>query len=121
MTLETAAAVLILKPLLTAVFLRAGARGGMLTPALATGAAAGTLFVLIINTMAGTHFHVPAVSMAGAAGVLAVTQRAPYWAAIFVWELARPPLWLLLVFLTAALGAHGLQLLVERSRRLVRP
>jgi hypothetical protein len=53
--------------------------------------------------------------------VLAVTQRTPFWAAIFVWELARPPLWLLLVFLTTALGAHGLQLLVERGRRLVRP
>jgi len=116
MTLETAAAILVLKPLLTAVFLRAGARGGMLTPALATGAAAGTLFVLIVNTAAGTQFHVPAISMAGAAGVLAVTQRAPYWAAIFVWELARPPLWLLLVFLVAALSAYGLLRLVERSR-----
>ncbi|MGA7131502.1 MAG: chloride channel protein [Mycobacterium sp.] len=121
MPLETAAIVLVLKPLLTALFLRAGARGGMITPALATGAAAGTLLVLIINAVAGTHYHVPAVSMAGAAGVLAVTQRAPYWAAIFVWELARPPLWLLLVFLVAALGAYGLWLLVERGRRLVRP
>ena len=121
MTLETAAAVLILKPLVTAVFLRAGAVGGMLTPALATGAAAGTLLVLTVNAVAGTQFHVPAISMAGAAGVLAVTQRTPFWAASFVWELARPPPWLLLVFLTAALGAHGLQLLVERGRGLVRP
>ena len=121
MSLAAAAAVLVLKPLLTAVFLRAGATGGMLTPALATGAAAGTLFVLTVNAVAGTQFHVPAISMAGAAGVLAVTQRTPFWAAIFVWELARPPLWLLLVFLTTALGAHGLQLLVERGRRLVRP
>jgi H+/Cl- antiporter ClcA len=121
MTLQTAAAVLVLKPLLTAVFLRAGARGGMLNPALATGAAAGTLLVLIINTATGNHFHVPAISLAGAAGVLADTQRAPFWAAIFVWELARPPLWLLLVFLVAALGAHGLRLLVERGRGLVRP
>jgi H+/Cl- antiporter ClcA len=103
------------------VFLRAGARGGMLTPALATGAAAGTLLVLIINAVAGTQYHVPAVSMAGAAGVLAITQRAPFWAAIFVWELARPPLWLLLVFLTSALGTHGLRLLVERFGGLVRP
>ena len=87
----------------------------MLTPALAVGAAAGTLFVLIIDAVAGTHFHVPAISMAGAAGVLAVTQRAPVWAAIFVWELARPPLWLLLVFLVAALGAHGMRSLVERG------
>jgi H+/Cl- antiporter ClcA len=115
MTLTTAAAVLALKPLLTAVFLRAGATGGMLTPALATGAAAGTLFVLTINAAAGTHFHIPAISLAGAAGVLAVTQGTPIWAAIFVWELARPPLWLLLVFLTTALGAYGIQQLVERD------
>jgi H+/Cl- antiporter ClcA len=107
MTLETAAIVLILKPLLTA--------------ALATGAAAGTLLVLTVNALAGTQYHVPAVSMAGAAGVLAITQRAPYWAAIFVWELARPPLWLLLVFLVAALSAYGLLRLVERSRTLQRP
>ena len=116
MTLTTAAAVLVLKPLLTAVFLRAGATGGMLTPALATGAAAGTLLVLAINAAAGTHFHVQAISLAGAAGVLAVTQRTPFWAAIFVWELARPPLWLLLVFLTAALGSYGIGRLVERDR-----
>lgn len=88
----------------------------MLTPALATGAAAGTLLVLIINAGAGTEYHVPAVSMAGAAGVLAITQRAPIWAAIFVWELSRPPFWLLLVFLVAASSAYGLLRLVERGR-----
>jgi H+/Cl- antiporter ClcA len=115
MTLATAAAVLVLKPLLTAVFLRAGATGGLITPALATGAAAGTLLVLTINAAAGTHFHVQAISLAGAAGVLAVTQRTPFWAAIFVWELARPPIWLLLVFLIAALSAYGVGLLVERD------
>jgi H+/Cl- antiporter ClcA len=121
MTLKTAAPVLVLKLLVTAMFLRAGARGGLFTPALATGAAAGTLFVLTINAIAGTQFHVPAIALAGAAGVLAITQRAPLWAAIFVWELARPPLWLLLVFLVAALSTYGLRLLVERSRKLVRP
>jgi chloride channel protein, CIC family len=114
MTLQTAVAVMVLKPLLTAVFLRAGAVGGLLTPALATGAAAGTLFVLIINVAAGTNFHVPAISMAGAAGVLAITQRTPFWAAIFVWELGRPPLWLGLVFLAGALSSYGLMRLVER-------
>jgi H+/Cl- antiporter ClcA len=117
MTLATAAAVLVLKPLLTALFLRAGATGGLITPALATGAAAGTLLVLTINAAAGTHFHVQAISMAGAAGVLAVTQRTPFWAAFFVWELARPPIWLLLVFLVAALSAYGVGLLVERDPR----
>jgi len=115
-----AGAILILKPVLTAIFVRAGATGGMLTPSLATGAAAGALLVLTTNAMLGAQIHVPAISLAGAGGVLAVTQRAPSWAAIFVWELARPPLWLLLVFLAAALGAHGLRVLLER-RRLLAP
>jgi H+/Cl- antiporter ClcA len=116
MTLNTAAIVLVLKLVVTATFLRAGARGGLFTPALATGAAAGTLFVLTINAIAGTQFHVPAIALAGSAGVLAITQGAPMWAAIFVWELARPPLWLLLVFLTAASSTYGLGLLVKRRR-----
>lgn len=116
MTVPVAAAVLVLKPLLTAVFLRAGAVGGLLTPALATGAAAGTLVALTVNAVAGTELHVAVLSMAGAAGVLAVTQRTPVWAAIFVWELSRPPLWLLLDLLIVAAGAHALQLRAERRR-----
>nr|WP_246541076.1 chloride channel protein [Mycobacterium spongiae] len=114
MTLSAAAVILVLKPLLTALFLRAGGAGGMLTPSLATGAAAGSLLVLTINSVAGTHLHLPAVSLAGAAGVLAVTQGSPVWAAIFVWELARPPIWLLVVFLGSAVGAHGLRMLAKR-------
>ena len=122
MTLSAAAAILVLKPLLTALFLRAGGAGGMLTPSLATGAAAGSVLVLTINWTAGTHLHVPAVSLAGAAGVLAVTQGSPTWAAIFVWELARPPLWLFLVFLLAAVGSHGLKaLLTGRGRPRPQP
>ncbi|MGB9307738.1 MAG: chloride channel protein, partial [Mycobacterium sp.] len=109
MTLSAAAVILVLKPLLTALFLRAGGAGGMLTPSLATGAAAGALLVLTVNALAGTHLHVPAVSLAGAAGVLAITQGSPVWAAIFVWELAHPPLWLLLVFLLTAVGSHLLK------------
>jgi H+/Cl- antiporter ClcA len=97
---------------LTALFLRAGGAGGMLTPSLATGAAAGSVLVLTINYVAGTHLHLPTVSLAGAAGVLAVTQGSPIWAAIFVWELAHPPPWLFLVFLLTAVGAHGLKVLV---------
>ena len=112
MTLSAAVAILVLKPLLTALFLRAGGAGGMLTPSLATGAAAGSVLVLTVNWVAGTHLHVPAVSLAGAAGVLAVTQGSPIWASIFVWELARPPIWLFLVFLLTACGAYGLKALV---------
>ena len=116
MTLKTAAIILALKLVVTATFLRVGARGGLFTPALASGAAAGTLFVLTINAIAGTHYGVPAVALAGSAGVLAITQNAPLWAAIFVWELARPPLWLSLVFLTAALSTYGLRVAVRRVR-----
>ncbi|HZC51562.1 MAG TPA: chloride channel protein [Mycobacterium sp.] len=117
MTLSAAATILVLKPLLTALYLRAGGAGGMLTPSLATGAAAGSVLVLTVNWLAGMHLHVPAVSLSGAAGVLAVTQGSPIWAAIFVWELARPPLWLFLVFLLTACGAHGLKVLVVGPRR----
>ncbi|MGA5539693.1 chloride channel protein [Mycolicibacterium nivoides] len=113
-TLGSAAVILLLKPLLTAVFLRAGAVGGMLTPALATGAALGSLVALAINTLGLHPVSVAAVSLTCAAGVLAVTQRAPIWAALFVWELARPPLWVLLPFLAAALAAYGLHALRER-------
>lgn len=114
MTFGSAAVILILKPVLTAVFLRAGAVGGMLTPALATGAALGSVVALAINTLGLRPVSVAAVSLTCAAGVLAVTQRAPVWAALFVWELARPPLWVLLPFLAAALAAYGLHALRER-------
>jgi H+/Cl- antiporter ClcA len=114
LTLGAAAVILFLKPLLTAVFLRAGAVGGMLTPALATGAAMGSVVALTINTWTDHTVSVPAVSLTCAAGVLAITQRAPVWAAIFVWELAQPPWWILAPFLVAALAAHGMRLLAER-------
>ena len=55
-----------------------------------------------------------ACACALAAGVLAITQRAPIWAAIFVWELARPPWWLMVVFIASATATHGLQKLAER-------
>jgi H+/Cl- antiporter ClcA len=106
LTLTSAALILVLKPLLTALFLRAGAVGGMLTPALATGAAMGSVLALSINTWTPLHVSLPVVSLACAAGVLAITQGAPLWAALFVWELARPPLWLLIVFLAAAMATH---------------
>ncbi len=117
LTLGSAVVILFLKPLLTAAFLRAGAVGGMLTPALATGAAMGSVVAIAINTWTPHHVSVPAVSLTCAAGVLAITQRAPIWAAIFVWELARPPWWLLVVFLVAACSAHGLRLLREQRSK----
>lgn len=119
LTVGSAAVILLLKPILTAVFLRAGAVGGMLTPSLATGAALGSVVALSINTWTGQSVSVAAVSLTCAAGVLAVTQRAPIWAALFVWELARPPYWVLLPFLAAAVAAHGLQSLADRRAEVM--
>lgn len=108
LTLGAAAAILVLKPLLAALFLRAGAIGGLITPALATGAAAGSLVALGLNQWVGTDLHVAAVSLSCAAGVLAVTQRSPLFAAVFVWELAQPPWWLLAVFAIGGYAAYGI-------------
>jgi H+/Cl- antiporter ClcA len=116
LTLAGAAMILLLKPLLTALYLRSGAVGGLITPALATGAAAGTVATLTLNHLAGTDIQVAAVALACAAGVLAITQRAPAFAALFVWELARPPYWLLIVFAATAFAAHVIR--VRRERML---
>nr|WP_090345054.1 chloride channel protein [Mycolicibacterium malmesburyense] len=124
LTLGGAAMILLLKPLLTAAFLRAGAVGGLITPALATGAAAGSLVALALNQWAGTNLHGAALSLTCAAGVLAVTQRSPAFAALFVWELAHPPYWLLVVFAIAAFAAHRLTAWSSpshRRRRRCRP
>lgn len=118
LTLGAAAVILALKPLLTAAFLRSGAVGGLLTPAIATGAAAGSVVTLALNAWTGTQLDVSAVSLTCAAGVLAITQRDPLFAALFVWELARPPYWFLVVFAVAAFSADGLRrLAVERRTR----
>lgn len=114
LTITAALAILALKPILTALFLRAGAVGGLLTPALATGAAAGSVAALALNGFTDLHVNVAAVALTCAAGVLAITQRAPAFAALFVWELAHPPVWLLAVFAIAAYAAH------EIWRRTVR-
>jgi len=108
--------ILLLKPIVTAVFLRAGAVGGLLTPALATGAATGSVVALALNQFAGTHIEVSALALTSAAGVLAITQRSPLFAALFVWELAHPPFWLLIVFAIAAFAAHGLRLMREHHQ-----
>ena len=118
LTLASATAILLLKPLVTAVFLRAGAVGGMLTPALATGAAMGSVLALALNTWTPVTVSVPAVSLACAAGVLAITQGAPAWAALFVWEVARPPWWLLIGFAAAAYAASLLDGFLKRRREI---
>ena len=115
LSVAAAVAILLLKPLLTAFFLRAGAEGGLLSPALATGAALGAVVALSVNAWTPVHLNVPTVALACAAAVLTITQGAPAWAAVFVWELARPPLWLMLVFGAAASSAYFLHRGVTRA------
>ena len=116
LTFGAAVTLLTLKPLLTALYLRVGAAGGLITPALATGAAAGTVATVVINQVAHSHIQIAAASLTCAAGVLAITQRAPAFAALFAWEIAQPPVWLLAVFLVSAFTAHGLRWVFERRR-----
>jgi H+/Cl- antiporter ClcA len=114
-TLAGAALALVLKPALTALFLRAGAVGGLLTPALATGVAMGSTFALIINNLGG-HTSVPTLALIGGAAVLAITQRAPVFAAVFTAELTHPPAEVWLMLLVAALGATGARAITVRGR-----
>jgi H+/Cl- antiporter ClcA len=104
-TLIPVAAVMLLKPLLTALFLRAGAVGGLLTPALSTGVATGAVGALLINQLGG-HANIPTFGLIGGAAVLGITQHAPVFAAVFTAELTHPPVAVWVMLLLAAVGAH---------------
>ena len=69
---------------------------------------------LALNHLAWADVQVSAVSLTCAAGVLAITQRAPAFAGC--WELARSPYWLFPQLPVAAFAAHGLRLLREQHR-----
>jgi len=114
-TLAGAALALALKPALTALFIRAGAVGGMLTPALATGVAMGSVFALTINHLGG-HASVPTLALIGGAAVLGITQRAPVFATVFTAELTHPPPQVWVMLLVAALGAQGVRVMAIRRQ-----
>ncbi|MGO9352743.1 MAG: chloride channel protein [Mycobacterium sp.] len=114
-TLAGAALALALKPALTALFIRVGAVGGMLTPALATGVAMGSVFALTINHLGG-HASVPTLALIGGAAVLGITQRAPVFATVFTAELTHPPSQVWVMLLVAALGAQGVRVMAMRRQ-----
>jgi H+/Cl- antiporter ClcA len=97
-------ALLLLKPLATAACLGSGARGGLLTPAVATGALlgalTGNLWVLVWPGAPTAAF-----AIIGAAAVLATTQRAPLCAIVLVMEFTQTGLDLLIPMLIAVAGA----------------
>lgn len=112
-TLIAVTVAMFLKPLLTALFIRAGAVGGMLTPALSTGVATGAFVALAVNHLGG-QASVPTLGLIGGAAVLGITQNAPVFAAVFTAELTHPPaeVWVMLLF--AAVGAHIVRAAVTR-------
>lgn len=73
----------------THIALRLGANGGLLTPALALGACLGAAVGLLSGHRSPSEIAVLAV--VGAACLLAVTQRAPLFAAAFALELVKAP------------------------------
>jgi H+/Cl- antiporter ClcA len=106
------AVLLVLKPLVTAACLRGGVVGGLLTPALATGA--------LLGAVAGRGWSVlwagsptGALVVVGAAAVLAATTAAPVTAVVLTLELtgSGPGVWL--PVLLAVAGA-------DLTRRAVR-
>lgn len=103
-TLGLFATLLVVKPLATAMFLRAGATGGLLTPAIALGAAAGVVAALVVARTGGSA-DVATWALLGGAGVLAVTQRAPLFGAVMMAELTHAPLWLLPLLLVVSYGS----------------
>lgn len=86
--------VVVLKPLLTGITLGAGATGGLLAPSFALGGSAGAAVAVAAN-LAGWQVSIPVLALVGAGAVLSITQRAPVFGTVFVWELARGPLWVL--------------------------
>ena len=92
------------KPLVTAACLRTGATGGLITPAIATGALLGAglgkswQLVFVTSPAAG-------VAVVMVAGVLVVTTRAPLTAAALAVELTGVPWWFALPVAVTAAGA----------------
>jgi len=114
-TLVGVAVAVLLKPTLTALFIRAGAVGGMLTPALSTGVAMGACVALAANRLGG-EASVPTLALIGGAAVLGITQHAPLFAAIFTAELTHPPAEVWAMLIVAALGAHFVRWLFTNGR-----
>ena len=112
--LVAVAVAVVLKPALTALFIRAGAVGGMITPALSTGTATGAFIAIAVNQFGG-HASIPTTALIGGAAVLGVTQRAPLFAAVFTAELTHPPLDVCGLLILAALGAHTIRWATRRT------
>lgn len=116
--LSVSAALIFLKPLATAACLRSGAIGGLLTPALATGAALGACTGRLW-TMWWPGGTVAEYAVVGAAALLAVTQRAPLTGVVLTLEFVGGDLALVLPMVIAvALGTATAWYVDHRMRPL---
>ncbi|WP_198412628.1 chloride channel protein [Nocardioides mangrovicus] len=111
-----AAVLVLLKPLATAVCLAGGAIGGLLTPALATGALAGLVGGRLWQQL-WPGVPLGAFAIVGAAAVLAATQRAPLTALVITWELVRTGYALLPALVVAVALALAVAHWLGRTRR----
>ncbi len=116
MTLPALAVLALLKPLATAACLGAGANGGRLTPALATGALAGATTARLWSLVWSGSPAGPCAVVAAAA-VLAVTLRAPLTSLALVLELTANGWTLGLPLVMATSGAVLVGGLARRHRR----
>ncbi len=114
------ALLLFAKPLATALCLRCGMAGGLLTPALATGAALGAL-VAIGSGAIGVAIPVPLAALLGASAVLAIGQNAPIFAMLFALELTHAPLWMMPLLILTTAGAWALSGYLSGKPRRSRP
>ena len=98
-------ALLIAKPLVTALCLRGGLVGGLITPSMATGGSLGALVAVGLGHTHGGDVTMVVCAMVGAAAMLASTQQAPIMAGVFMLEVSQAPPSLWLPVAIAVLGA----------------
>lgn len=110
------ALLVLLKLGLTVLTLRVGAVGGLLMPSLAVGASFGAAVAVAAGLEPAA---VVACTVVGAVAVLAVTQRAPWFALLFALELTWPPLPVVALACGAAVVAAIGGLIAHRSGAVV--
>lgn len=114
--LATAAVLLLARPLATSLCLGSGARGGLLTPAVALGALLGLLAAAAWSQL-WPGAPASALAVVGAAAVLAVTQRAPLTAVVLLLEFTGSATTLLVPVLAAVTTATATARLVSARSR----
>lgn len=99
------AVLLILRPLATSAFLKAGAVGGLFTPTLTIGVLLGGLVGHGWGVITGVHNPIPAYAAIGGVALLAAAMQAPLAAVVLMLELTGTGISLIVPMLVALTGA----------------